>query len=156
MFAEGSIDFCIRKLILSALKLSSVDSKEKKFNNKLIFFLQKTCTCLVTLGEMKCLGGKYLCGILISLHLQNKYTEGKVLLFFAWHLPYIWIKELERTHIKTNFRRHISNNAGFWRTRNFAEEFGWQPFKVNAFTNCILVTMQFLDWGCWWSKKASL
>lgn len=41
MFAEGSIDFCIRKLILSALKLSSVDSKEKKFNNKLIFFLQK-------------------------------------------------------------------------------------------------------------------
>lgn len=41
-FAEGSIDFCIRKLILSALKLSSVDSKEKKFNNKLIFFLQKT------------------------------------------------------------------------------------------------------------------
>lgn len=54
MFAEGSIDFCIRKLILSALKLSSVDSKEKKFNNKLIFFLQKTCTCLVTLGEMKC------------------------------------------------------------------------------------------------------
>lgn len=40
MFAEDSIDFCIRKLILSALKLSSVDSKEKKFNNKLIFFLQ--------------------------------------------------------------------------------------------------------------------
>lgn len=83
MFVEDSIDFCIRKLILSALKLSSVDSKEKKFNNKLIFFLQKTCTCLVTLGEMKCLGGKYLYGILISLHLQNKYTEGKVLLFFA-------------------------------------------------------------------------
>lgn len=39
MFVEGLIDFCIRKLILFVLKLLSVDLKEKKFNNKLIFFL---------------------------------------------------------------------------------------------------------------------
>ena len=46
----------------------------------------------MTKGEMKCWGDKYLYGILISLHLQNKYSKEESAPIPCIHLPYIWTR----------------------------------------------------------------